>query len=83
MRGAGSQPSARFDMRAPVKPSFWLRRRSAVVITSRKVNFILDADVRDLRQVVTGHFAYYAVPSNARALSAFRHYVTDLWRRTA
>ena len=35
-----------------------------------------------LRQVVTGHFAYYAIPTNARALSAFRHYVTDLWRRT-
>ena len=35
-----------------------------------------------LRQVITGHFAYYAVPTNARALSAFRHYVTDLWRRT-
>ena len=32
--------------------------------------------------VVTGHFAYYAVPTNSRALSAFRHYVTDLWRRT-
>ena len=36
---------------------------------------------RWLRQVVTGHFAYYAVPTNSRALSAFRH-VTDLWRRT-
>ena len=35
-----------------------------------------------LKQVVTGHFAYYAVPTNARALCAFRHYVTDLWRRT-
>ena len=35
-----------------------------------------------LRQVVTGHFGYYAVPTNARALSAFRHYATDLWRRT-
>src|ERR1700674_5421983 len=35
-----------------------------------------------LRQVVAGHFAYYAVPTNSRALSAFRHYVTDLWRRT-
>jgi RNA-directed DNA polymerase len=35
-----------------------------------------------LRQVVTGHFAYYAVPTNSRALSAFRHYVADLWRRT-
>jgi group II intron reverse transcriptase/maturase len=37
---------------------------------------------RWLRQVVTGHFAYYAVPTNSRALSAFRHYVADLWRRT-
>ena len=35
-----------------------------------------------LRQVVTGHFAYYAVPTNGRALSAFRHYLTDLWRRS-
>src|SRR6516164_1480215 len=32
-----------------------------------------------LKQVVTGHFTYYAVPTNSRALSAFRHYVTDLW----
>ena len=31
---------------------------------------------------MSGHFAYYAVPTNSRALSAFRHYVTDLWRRT-
>jgi RNA-directed DNA polymerase len=35
-----------------------------------------------LRQVVGGHFAYYAVPTNSRALSAFRHYVADFWRRT-
>ena len=37
---------------------------------------------RWLRQVVTGHFAYYAVPTNSRALSAFRHHVADLWRRS-
>src|SRR5215475_8692761 len=35
-----------------------------------------------LRQVVTGHFAYYAVPTNSRALTAFRLCVTNLWRRT-
>ena len=35
-----------------------------------------------LRQVVTGHFVYYAVPTNSRALSAFRHYVTVLWQRS-
>ena len=37
---------------------------------------------RWLRQVKAGRFAYYAVPTNSRALSALRHYVTDRWRRT-
>jgi RNA-directed DNA polymerase len=35
-----------------------------------------------LRQVVTGYFAYHAVPTNSRALNAFRHHVTNLWRRS-
>ncbi len=35
-----------------------------------------------LRQVVSGYFAYHAVPGNYDALKAFRHHVTDLWRRT-
>jgi hypothetical protein len=35
-----------------------------------------------LRQVITGHFAYYAVPTNSRALSAVRHYLAEVWRRT-
>ncbi len=35
-----------------------------------------------LKQVVTGFFAYHAVPTNARALEAFRYHVTDLWRRS-
>jgi RNA-directed DNA polymerase len=34
-----------------------------------------------LRQVVAGYFAYHGVPTNGRALRAFRHHVTDLWRR--
>src|SRR6266404_5927651 len=33
-----------------------------------------------LRQVVRGYFAYHAVPTNSRALGAFRYHVTDLWR---
>lgn len=37
---------------------------------------------RWLRSVVTGYFAYHAVPTNSRALGAFRHHVTALWRRT-
>ena len=38
--------------------------------------------VRTGRQVVTGHFAYYAVPAKWPSSLAFRHHVTDLWRRT-
>src|SRR3954452_24113222 len=35
-----------------------------------------------LKQVVTGYFAYHAVPPNIRTLATFRYQVTDLWRRT-
>jgi len=34
-----------------------------------------------LGSVVRGFFAYHAVPTNYRALSAFHHHVVDLWRR--
>jgi hypothetical protein len=35
-----------------------------------------------LGRVVRGYFNYHAVPTNGQALNAFRHHVTDLWRRT-
>ncbi len=35
-----------------------------------------------LGQVIRGYFAYHAVPTNSRCLGTFRHYVTDLWRRS-
>jgi hypothetical protein len=34
-----------------------------------------------LRQVVIGYFAYHAVPTNSRRISAFRYYVVNLWRQ--
>jgi len=34
-----------------------------------------------LRAVMRGHFQYYGVPTNGRALSTFRYHVTNLWRR--
>jgi group II intron reverse transcriptase/maturase len=37
---------------------------------------------RWLRSVVQGYFAYHAVPTNSKAIGAFRYHVTDLWRRT-
>jgi len=35
-----------------------------------------------LGQVVSGFFAYHAVPTNGHALVAFHHHVADLWRRS-
>jgi hypothetical protein len=37
---------------------------------------------RWLRAVVTGYFAYHAVPTNGRSIAAFRHHIVNLWRRT-
>jgi RNA-directed DNA polymerase len=34
-----------------------------------------------LGQIVTGYFAYHAVPTNSPALSAFRYHVLVLWHR--
>ena len=34
-----------------------------------------------LRSVVRGHSAYYAVPDNSQAITAFRNGVTRHWRR--
>jgi RNA-directed DNA polymerase len=48
----------------------------------RRMHWPIPEQGKWLRQVVSGHFGYYAVPTNVRALSAFRYYVTDLWRRT-
>jgi RNA-directed DNA polymerase len=35
-----------------------------------------------LRQVTTGFFAYHAVPTNRRAIGAFRHHIAVLWKRS-
>lgn len=35
-----------------------------------------------LKSVVTGYCAYYAVPTNIRALGLFRYHVMRLWLRT-
>jgi group II intron reverse transcriptase/maturase len=32
--------------------------------------------------VVSGYFNYHAVPTNSRALHAFRHFVAELWQRS-
>ena len=48
----------------------------------RKMHEPIPEQGRWLGQVVRGYFAYHAVPTNTKSLSAFRHHVTDLWRRS-
>ena len=48
----------------------------------RRMHCAIPEQGRWLRAVVTGFFAYHAVPTNSRALRAFRYHVSELWRRT-
>ena len=55
--------------------------REIKVRLRRRMHQPIPEQGRWLRQVVTGFFAYHAVPTNGRALAAFRYHVLDLWRR--
>jgi RNA-directed DNA polymerase len=48
----------------------------------RRMHQSIPEQAKWLGQVVRGWLNYHAVPTNSRALSAFRFHVVDLWRRT-
>ena len=48
----------------------------------RRMHWPIPEQGRWLRQVLTGFFAYHAVPTNFWALRAFRSQVTHLWQRS-
>ena len=48
----------------------------------RRMHQPIPVQGRWLGQVVKGWFNYHAVPTNSRALSAFRFFVTGIWRQT-
>jgi hypothetical protein len=48
----------------------------------RRMHHSIPEQGRWLRSLVTGRFAYFAVPTNLRALAAFRYHVLHLWRRS-
>jgi group II intron reverse transcriptase/maturase len=48
----------------------------------RRMHWPIPEQGKWLKQVVAGHFEYFAVPTNYRALHVFLHYVTGHWRRT-
>ena len=56
--------------------------RDIKVELRRRMHWPIPEQGKWLRPIVAGHFAYFAVPTNSRALSAVRYHVTDLWRRT-
>ncbi len=43
---------------------------------------VVEDPITHKRKVVTGYFAYHAVPSNLGSLVAFHNHVTRLWQRT-
>jgi hypothetical protein len=48
----------------------------------RRMHWPISEQGEWLKQVVGGFFNYHAVPTNSRALVAFRHHVRVLWGRT-
>ena len=47
----------------------------------RHMHAPIDEQGRWLNRVLTGHYAYFAVPTNSAALSAFRHHLVVRWIR--
>ena len=62
------------------------RMRAKLAAIKQELRWHLHASIPEqgswLRHVVTGYFAYHAVPTNAPALSAFRYHVSQLWLRS-
>ena len=48
----------------------------------KRINWSIPDLGKWLRQVVSGFFAYHAVPTNWKALSAFRYHIVKLWKRS-
>jgi hypothetical protein len=48
----------------------------------RRINWPIPELGKWLKQVVSGFFAYHAVPTNWKALSAFRYHIVILWKRS-
>ena len=62
------------------------RMRAKLAAIKQELRWHLHASIPEqgswLRHVVTGYFAYHAVPTNSAALSTFRYFVSQLWLRS-
>lgn len=48
----------------------------------RRMHWPIPEQGRWLKQVLTGYYAYHAVPTNSRSLGAFRDHIIRLWAQT-
>ncbi len=79
----GRSRTGRFQlMRKTRRDRMRTRLRAIKTELRRRMHMAVGEQGRWLGQVVRGYFAYHAVPTNSRSLSAFRYHVTELWRRT-
>ena len=79
----GKSRQGHFQLKRPSRRDRMRERLRAVKDElRRRMHQPIPEQGRWLRQVVTGFFAYHAVPTNSAALGAFRYHVTCLWRRS-
>jgi group II intron reverse transcriptase/maturase len=60
----------------------WAKLKEIKGELQRRMHHPIPEQGKWLRQVLTGYYAYHAVPTNYRSISAFREQVTNPWRRT-
>ena len=79
----GKTRSGAFQLQRKTRGDRMMARLKDIKVQLReRMHYAIPEQGKWLRAVVTGYFTYHAVPTNSRALGAFRHYVTVLWRRT-
>jgi RNA-directed DNA polymerase len=77
----GSYQSGKFVLRRQTRRDRMQRTLQAVKEQMQKrMHHSIPEQGRWLGQIVRGYFAYHAVPTNTRAIAAFRWDVTRIWR---
>ncbi len=77
----GKHQSGRFVLRRHTRGDRMRRTLQAVKEQMRKrMHHSIPEQGRWLGQVVRGYFAYHAVPTNTRAIGAFRWHVVRIWK---
>lgn len=79
----GKDRQGRFQIRRKSRRDRrWAKLKEIKNELRRRMHQPIPAQGKWLRQVINGYYAYHAVPTNLRSLSAFREHVRRLWMRT-